>query len=598
MAIPDKGSFIDPSVTEQQFKLNLGIIVDFLKYVESLSPTYATTALLKASRPEQSLSFAKALDTGKVWLWNKPVGSPNGNYWFETELSDLDQANKFSVSASNVESKHQFRNFSFFSSNTIPWLYPIVGEQANKVLLGFNNKTNQIFGNGILDPKLMHSLRLYLGANQYPLVLDALHKMILGYDAAKDSLVGLFPEPVGTPKDEPLPFELPKKMVNMILAYGQSLTTGVGQNIVLSTSQPFFNITYASGVRGNNGDFTGLKPLVEDAVKPTPDGEIRSGETICSGAANYATLAAYKENGVRPEDHIIFASTAGHGGYTIQQLSKGSEWYNSQFINHVTGAKNLNPDLALHVINWAQGEASADSTQPVHYSALIQFHSDAEADIKAITGQTSPVLMFTYQHSTFIYKRPAVALALLQACQTSDKFYFIAPTYAFPPAFDNIHLSEVGYKWLGAYYGRAYKQAVHDKIKPRAIMPRSATIKGNVVKVKFNVPHTPLVLDKVNLAETFQHGFAVFDGATEILTSDIYIENGDTVVLVLSSVPSSSSVTVNYAIDYLSTSLALFKGASGNLRDSCTDTCVVAGTTKHMHYICPHFSIQTLSEII
>ena len=252
----------------------------------------------------------------------------------------------------------------------------------------------------------------------------------------------------------------------------------------------------------------------------------------------------------------------------------------------------------MHAIPWLQGEANSNDTQATHYAALMQLQADAETDIKAITGQTSPVLFFTYQHSTFIYKKPAVALAMLQACQTSDKFYFIAPTYAFPSDSDNIHLAMTSYKWLSAYYGRAYKQAVHDKIRPRGIMPKSATIKGNVVKVKFNVPHTPLVLDKVNLAETFQHGFAVFDGATEILASKIYIENGDTVVLVLNATPSSTSVTVNYAIDYLATSLALFKGASGNLRDSCTDTCEVNGSTKPMYYICPHFSLSTISEII
>ena len=325
MAIPDKNDLIGSTVTESQFKLNLGAIVDFLKYVENQSPTYATTALLTATVPSNSPSYAKALDTGKVWAWNKPVGAPDGNYWFETELSDLDQANKFSVSASDIGKKFQFRNFSFFSSKDAPWLYPVVGDLANKVLLGFNGKTNQMFGNGIIDPKLLHSLQLYLGANQYPIVLDALNKMILGYDAAKDSLVGLFPEAVGTPKDEALPFELVIKLVNMILAYGQSLSTGVGENIVYSTTQPYSNLTFASGVRGNNGDFSGLKPLVEDSVKPTPDGEISAGETICSGAANYASLAAYKENGVLPSDHVIFASTAGHGNYSIQQLSKGTD---------------------------------------------------------------------------------------------------------------------------------------------------------------------------------------------------------------------------------------------------------------------------------
>lgn len=95
MAIPNKDSLIGPTVTESEFKFYLGVIVDFLKLAESYSPVFATTALLQASRPESNTSFAKALDTGKVWYWNKPANSPAGNYWTVTNLSDLDQAKDY-----------------------------------------------------------------------------------------------------------------------------------------------------------------------------------------------------------------------------------------------------------------------------------------------------------------------------------------------------------------------------------------------------------------------------------------------------------------------------------------------------------------------
>lgn len=551
---------------------------------------YQTEAALLATTPSITPSVGYAFDTKKLYLWN-------GSAWIDEGLSPLDQAKNFTVKANSIDSRFQFRDFNFYSGAVT---IPLYMDNNYNVLLGLNTVTDELYGNGLIDNKRLSSMHVFTGVGKYPLVIDSIGNTILGYDAIQDQLFGVFPGSTSgssSQPDVPLPFTMSVKAVNYILAYGQSLSTGVGQNVALSNSQPFFNTTFASGVRGNGGDFSGLKPLVEDTAKPTPDGEIRSGETICSGAANYASLSAYKENGIKPQDHVIFASTAGHGNYTIQQLSKGSEWYNTQFINHVAGAKALNPDIALHVVNWAQGEASVDSTQPVHYAALIQLQSDAETDIKAITGQTSPVLFFTYQHSTFIYKKPAVALALLQACQTSEKFYFIAPTYAFPPAFDNIHLSEVGYKWLGAYYGRAYKQAIHDKIKPRAIMPKGATISGNTITVKLNVPHKPLVFDTINLASTRQGGFAVFDGSNEIMLTDWYVQNGDEVVLELATTP-TGTVTVNYAIDYLASSLQLFKGASGNLRDSCTDTCKVDGETKPMFYICPHFSLTAISENI
>lgn len=98
MAVPDKNALIGPTVTEAQFKTNLGVIVDFIKPIESQIPTYATTNALTVTRPEVNQTYAKALDTGKVWYWNKPTGSPSGNYWSETNLSDFDQAKNFSRS--------------------------------------------------------------------------------------------------------------------------------------------------------------------------------------------------------------------------------------------------------------------------------------------------------------------------------------------------------------------------------------------------------------------------------------------------------------------------------------------------------------------
>lgn len=98
MAVPDKNALIGPTVTEAQFKTNLGAIVDFIKPIESQIPTYATTNALTATRPEVNQTYAKALDTGKVWLWNKPDGSPQGNYWVVTDLSDFDQSKNYSRS--------------------------------------------------------------------------------------------------------------------------------------------------------------------------------------------------------------------------------------------------------------------------------------------------------------------------------------------------------------------------------------------------------------------------------------------------------------------------------------------------------------------
>lgn len=56
---------------------------------------FATEAELLASRPTVSKKYAKAEDTDIVWFWNKPAGSPDGNYWISTGLSELDRAKSY-----------------------------------------------------------------------------------------------------------------------------------------------------------------------------------------------------------------------------------------------------------------------------------------------------------------------------------------------------------------------------------------------------------------------------------------------------------------------------------------------------------------------
>mgnify|MGYP001006299497 CR=1 FL=1 len=105
MAIPNKDFFIGPSVTEALFKTNLGFLIDFLKSIEALSPSFSSTSLLRASRPVENTSYAKALDTGKIWRWDKPEGSADGDYWTVTDMSDLDRAIEFANSSATFKSK-------------------------------------------------------------------------------------------------------------------------------------------------------------------------------------------------------------------------------------------------------------------------------------------------------------------------------------------------------------------------------------------------------------------------------------------------------------------------------------------------------------
>lgn len=56
---------------------------------------FATEAELLASRPSVLKKYAKAEDTDIIWFWNKPEGSPDGNYWISTGLSDYSKSRQY-----------------------------------------------------------------------------------------------------------------------------------------------------------------------------------------------------------------------------------------------------------------------------------------------------------------------------------------------------------------------------------------------------------------------------------------------------------------------------------------------------------------------
>lgn len=441
---------------------------------------------------------------------------------------------------------------------------------------------------------------VYIGDGPiYPIVTDALNRVILGFNIETQVLVGSLAVAGSSGITRHWQGELPSELkpiaedINHILFYGQSLSVGATGTPVLSTTQPYSNLTFNGGPRAYNGDYSAMKPLVEDALSPAPDGGTNRGETSCSGAANYASELGAIENGKDPALHAIFASTAGHGGYRIDQLEKGSAWY-SYVTNHISNAKTLSDSAsksyAVHALAWLQGENNVGvGTSFAEYRAdLLQLQRDVETDTKVISGQTSPVFLITYQMSYGIKTNANIALAQLDLALTDDRFALSTPMYHLPYAADNVHLTNVGYRLAGCYFGRAYKQLVIDGKRPKFINPVSVTARGTKVSLKFDVPVLPLILDPIDLASTQDYGFKVSDSSGALTLSDFSVVNGDTVEFTVNRALASSPV-VRYAMDYLGIGLSITDGASGNLRDSEPATTTIGATTYKLFNVCPHF---------
>lgn len=498
------------------------------------------------------------------------------------------------------------RQCSYYGSG----VWPLLTDNGGRILLGFDASTGKLVG---AFPDQTEAITTavsawigdsrqssFTGSGVWPLLTDNSGRILLGFDASTGKLVGAFPA-AGISRTTPTPLALAdypaSADINHLLFYGQSLAVGAQGLPLISTTQPYSNVTFNGGPRASAADFSALIPLVEDILTP-PDGGANRGETVCSAAANHAVTLAAMENGLVPASHIILASTAGHGGYTIAQLEKGAAWY-SQISAHATGGKTRatagGDSYAVHAIGWLQGENDVVSATSfaVYRAKLLQLQRDMAADISAISGQASPIYCLTYQVSYGAGVFADIAKAQLDLAQQDSRFTLVTPCYHLPFASDHVHLTAVGYNWIGHYFGRAYKQLVIDKVKPQWLNPISATARGTAVTIRFSVPVKPLLLDTITLAATTDHGFKITDSTGTVPISAITIQDGDQVLISLGRTLTATPV-VRYALDYLGSGLTIIDGASGNLRDSEPATVSISGDDYPLYNICPHFELTII----
>ncbi|WP_104488832.1 sialate O-acetylesterase [Acinetobacter indicus] len=557
---------------------------------------YTTLALAQAA--QSSLPANTAIE-----VTNDPDPAKNGTYqWNGTTLtkSDYDPLTQ----AKSYTDYTVVETIALKKSDD-PSIICIVSDAEGNALVWIEKSTGIFKAAGLLQDifSKIYQIKTHDDPDVIPLSIDSAGNVMAGFYKSNGKFFAAGLDSVGSSvqtkaykyfAQKPLTLE-----INHVLSYGQSLSMGATATAVLSTTQPYANLTFNTGPRKDT-EATSVISLVEQFNNPSIDGYANRGETHCSGLANYASRAMMLENGINPQDHVIFASTAGHGGYTIDQLKKGAAWY-SVLIDQVNKAKELNIGKTYHVpvVPWIQGENNAVSgglqTPYAEYKAkLVQLQTDVDADVKAITSQVNPVRFITYQMSYAARTWPDIAKAQLDLARENDNFMLATPMYHFPYAGDNVHLTNVGYKWMGAYFGRAYKQYMIEGRKPDFIDPLSAQIVGNQIIIKFDVPTLPLRIDTTTLASTTNAGFKVTSGMSEIAITSV-IASDDTVILQLASAP-TGNVQVRYALDYLGAGLTITGGASGNLRDSTSDSIEIAGVEKPLYHVCPHFELTAFLD--
>lgn len=305
---------------------------------------------------------------------------------------------------------------------------------------------------------------------------------------------------------------------------GQSYALGVGGSPALSIGPNAFGNKRVSG-----GQFINL----EESSRESP---------------RTAALNQLVALGGAPGD----VRTAAKDGATYDELKKGSTSFTifSQLTTQMSQTKNALHGVPLTVraiMLWWGERSIQDGTEADVAWEMAQLRSDYDTDAKAITGQSSDVLMFHDQADAWPFygfttsQVPIQQLKVARDYPTTD--FIVTPDYPYPSV-DGTHLTNRSYQANGAQFGKVMRQVQQTGIW-RPFAPIGFCVIGTQVQIKFAVPAPPLVFDTLRVALKANAGFEL-SSANGASISNVSITGPDTVLLDLTSAPSLDA-RVRYA---------------------------------------------------
>jgi hypothetical protein len=392
-----------------------------------------------------------------------------------------------------------------------------------------------------------------------------------------------------------------------IIGTGQSLSVGAEAGAInaAAMTQPYSNLKLSlGGVTVPPFDDTAaalsLVPLVEP-IRPTANtfpsaypanlyGE--SPHTAMSGALT----ALAKADGAA--DLVSVHTVVGESGQGMAIINKlATEVVNGAQTQGRAYAASLFEVRAIKRLSDAATKTygvggiflthgESDAVNPTYDDAMFQLWNDYNADIKAITGQTQSIPLFTsQQHGIYMYAvgqaprniDPSTLQQWTASVEHPEAIVCVGPKYQYPYAPDYLHLVPLGYELMGEKYAQAYYQHVVEgrPWKPLAPLPQTVARAGNVITVDFEVPVPPLAWDDVlpqphttDLVEWAQgRGFEVRMGTTRLTIESVALVDADTVsITVTGDVPAGA--TLGYAASAGGDALVNFSPRKGQLKDS------------------------------
>ena len=366
--------------------------------------------------------------------------------------------------------------------------------------------------------------------------------------------------------------------------HGQSNAQGVGQNVALTTTQPYANLSFNGGVRPGNvaSNMVGTAPLVEyrNPTGDQPPGG-GAGETGLAAWANDLVALEQAASGQAYTDQFsrYFAWFGGEGGRPIGYFDVGQQgWTN--WLDRLTRANTVmaaavaatGGTYGYLVSSWQQGEADMNlapggaQSMQAYLTLLLKIEQEVADAVMQTFGQSWRPLWIIGQmsaHNTYgavtpladgnpnkCFCNPQIALAQYNATKQSSNIRIANPQYCFDfldqrPS-TTLHAIAQCHLQQGKYFARLTRKLVEDRKAKRAlglytVEALSATYKGRRITVKMNVPEPPLVFDTDYIVPAKNMGLGIWtpgkggtannpDGYVDIISS-VKIAGPDTLVI-------------------------------------------------------------------
>jgi hypothetical protein len=363
---------------------------------------------------------------------------------------------------------------------------------------------------------------------------------------------------------------------------GQSL--GEGSNGTITTAQEYDNVGFPAYS-------TAPTELVVLTVGNTQ--VAGRGESPMYGALGHIKELIQDESGLAYTEHgyQMAACNNAYSGYSINALKKGTTPY-ANAMAQILAAYNIaqaeGRTFKVGAILWTQGEADGAMPFATYRDLLKQLAEDYDTDSKAITGQTEDVVLISYQTGTGSLRN--VQLAQMAAAAESIKVVVACPMYQFS-YYDAQHIDAAGAKWLGGYYGLAYKRTLIDGAPWEPLQPISHTRQGAILTVNFNPQVRPLMIDTTLVPAQVNAGFSMVDSGGGALTISSVSVVGPSMVKIVAAASIPSGAKLRYGFN-AAVGKGPYLGGCGNLRDSQGASIVYSAVAMPMHNWCTFFEYQ------